>query len=314
MIWKIASWVVGVLALAAGVEWMTSRSLVQKFPPPGEMITVNGTDRHIWCEGHQGPVVVFVAGAGGLSAQWSDLVERLSEEFLVCAYDRPGLGWSPASPAPRDLPNIAEELRATLHAAGRDQSITLVGHSFGGLVAQYYARANPGRVSGLVLIDSISADYFDGLPESALKARRGQIRMLDVSSWFAQVGLLRWLNLVQLPPEFPGDYADAAKAMSVRAETLRTMARETRAFHAGVEVLNALPPLPDDIPVSVVSRQVDLSGDDQLESHWHRVQSRLARLTAQTRHYPSASVHHDLHLTDTDLVEQVVRDTVEVGG
>jgi pimeloyl-ACP methyl ester carboxylesterase len=70
------------------------------------------------------------------------------------AYTRAGYdGSSPAS-GPRDAATIVAELRAELQRRLIPPPYVVVGHSLGGLYAQYFARQFPSEVSGLLLIDS----------------------------------------------------------------------------------------------------------------------------------------------------------------
>ncbi len=67
----------------------------------------------------------------------------------MIAVDLPGHGASPPL-LPYTLDAIVDALDATL--AGVDTPLTLLGWSFGGLVAQRYAARHPARVARLVLV------------------------------------------------------------------------------------------------------------------------------------------------------------------
>ena len=55
---------------------------------------------HVDCrgEGTASPTVILEAGAFGTSADWDFVLDDLAAEGRVCAYDRAGLGQSPARP------------------------------------------------------------------------------------------------------------------------------------------------------------------------------------------------------------------------
>jgi pimeloyl-ACP methyl ester carboxylesterase len=56
---------------------------------------------------------------------------------------------------------MVEDLRLLLKAAGFQPPYLLVGHSFGGLNMQLYARCFPSEVAGLVLVDSVHPDQIE---------------------------------------------------------------------------------------------------------------------------------------------------------
>jgi pimeloyl-ACP methyl ester carboxylesterase len=69
--------------------------------------------------------------------------------------DRPGMGGSSAwHHRPAGLADQFAVLDAVLRAAGRSGPVVLVGHSYGGMLAQAYAWQRPRHVSAVVLVDS----------------------------------------------------------------------------------------------------------------------------------------------------------------
>jgi pimeloyl-ACP methyl ester carboxylesterase len=88
----------------------------------------------------------------------------------VCAYDRPGttrtdetLSTSTPVPQPTSAKAAAADLDALLEASGEPGPYVLAGHSFGGPIIRLYAGANPAEVGGLVLVDALSEDLWNGL-------------------------------------------------------------------------------------------------------------------------------------------------------
>ena len=94
-------------------------------------------------------VVVCLHGAGADGLVWGYQVSRLSKYFKIIVPDLPGHGKSGGMP----LASVSE------YSAWLDQFITalgfssifLIGHSFGGAIAQEYARAHPDKIKGLIL-------------------------------------------------------------------------------------------------------------------------------------------------------------------
>jgi pimeloyl-ACP methyl ester carboxylesterase len=99
------------------------------------------------------PVVVFEAGASNSLEVWGGILPRVAPMAPVVAYDRAGLGrseWDDVSPTPR---HVTDRLRRVLRQIGADPPYVLVGFSWGGMLARYFAGYYPADVVGLVFVD-----------------------------------------------------------------------------------------------------------------------------------------------------------------
>ncbi len=97
----------------------------------------------------QGDPVVFISGLGGMAGFWSAQVEAFSPAFRVLTFDHRGVGGSTGAP-PYSVALWSDDVLALLDHAGAERA-HLVGHSTGGIIAQEFAVAHPGRVRSLVL-------------------------------------------------------------------------------------------------------------------------------------------------------------------
>ena len=116
------------------------------------------------CAGPQDgrPVVVFEAGAFGLSADWGAVQARLADRGVrSCAYDRAGLGRSDPGPRPRDGLAVTSDFEKMLAASGEPGPYIFVGHSMAGLYGRLFAGRNPDKVAGLVLVDAATPEAAD---------------------------------------------------------------------------------------------------------------------------------------------------------
>lgn len=119
---------------------------------------------HYRLSGEGDVTFVLEAGLGGYSGSWATLESNLGRIGRVFVYDRAGLGWSEASPAPRTVEQIARELHQLLVAARIPGPYILVGHSLGGLSQIRYAMDYPDSIAGLLLIDPSNKDQGRRLP------------------------------------------------------------------------------------------------------------------------------------------------------
>ncbi|KAF0846394.1 alpha/beta hydrolase [Nocardia caishijiensis] len=98
-----------------------------------------------------GPVVLALHGLTGHGNRWETLATRHLPQARVIAPDLRGHGRSTSLP-PWDLETLAADVAALVRAE-TDGPVVVVGHSFGGAVGVYLARANRELVRALVLLD-----------------------------------------------------------------------------------------------------------------------------------------------------------------
>jgi len=111
--------------------------------------------------GHS-PTLVLDAGGGEDSSYWDALVPQLSQATgsQIITYDRAGMGASDEVKGPWDGRAAASDLQAGLRELGVTRDVVLVSHSQAGEVATYFVRANPGVLSGAVLVDANLPQFF----------------------------------------------------------------------------------------------------------------------------------------------------------
>ena len=115
--------------------------------------------------GEGAPTVVLEPGAGSPVASFAAVFQQLAADHRVVAYDRAGYGVSEAAPLTLELQ--LGDLIAVLEAVGDGPSI-VVGHSWGGLLAQLAAWSRPELIAGLVLVDPAHESLWASLPRETL--------------------------------------------------------------------------------------------------------------------------------------------------
>jgi len=105
------------------------------------------------------PAVVFIPGLGASMATFKSVARDISKNATVITFDRSGYGQSAPAGAPRDARRADQELFDLLRQSGVPGPYILVGHSLGGLYAEYFAARHPEQVAGLILEESRPADF-----------------------------------------------------------------------------------------------------------------------------------------------------------
>lgn len=120
--------------------------------PIGRFVEVGGVRVHTLVEGEGGAfdVVLLHGASGNLRDFRFDLIGRLVPHARVVAFDRPGLGFTPALHRGGESP--AEQAAVLSGAAAKIgvERPVIVGHSYGGAVAMAWALNHPERAAALV--------------------------------------------------------------------------------------------------------------------------------------------------------------------
>lgn len=114
------------------------------------------------------PVIVMISGLGDGMTTFNSVASDLAESATVIIYDRAGYGASEAVSGPKDAVAAEVELSRLLLQSGVTGPYVLVGHSLGGLFAEYYAAKHPDRISALILEESRPAPYADACEAAGL--------------------------------------------------------------------------------------------------------------------------------------------------
>lgn len=127
-------------------------------------------------EGGDGDPLVYLHGSDGLSG-WTPELDRLAQDFKVYAPYHPGAGPSNGLEHLDELWDLVLFYEELLDAIGL-QRTSLVGHSYGGMVAAELAAHCPHRIRRLALIGALGlwlddapvADFFILSPEEQARA------------------------------------------------------------------------------------------------------------------------------------------------
>lgn len=144
--------------------------------PPGRLIEIESEGQliqmHVMISGQrqneQDPLVILEAGNGCFSADWQQmqsLLEKSNPDMQVMSYDRAGMGWSQKGPH-ASLDRAVSNLKQLLKQSGKKPPYIIVGHSYGGFIAQLYALKHPQDIQGIVLVDSAIEEHIPQMPQS----------------------------------------------------------------------------------------------------------------------------------------------------
>lgn len=276
------------------------------FKPPGKLIDVNGRKMHIYCIGNKSPTIILDSGTGGFSLEWKDIQHSLSQYVRVCAYDRAGYGWSDMGPLPRTTKKITHELHTLLQNAGIHGPYIMVGHSFGGFTAQYFARYFNHEIAGIVLIDSSHEEQVYRLPENGKDVVRRSLHQ-DRSNMVTRS---------VLHEHFPKEVAAVAQQLMTRWTALLTWREEMANYALSSRELRDVHDRPIlEIPIVVLTRGKRVWPNtpygDAMETVWKELQDELSSLNGNSTHIIAENSGHVIHLDEPELVVDAIHDVLD---
>ena len=166
-------------------------------------------------EGGSGPHLLYLHGAGGFTG-WTPFLDRLAQDYHVCAPAHPGVAESDGLEHLDDLWDLVIYYEELMQALGMDQA-GVVGHSYGGMVAAELAAHRPERITHLALVGSLGlwldetpvADFFVLTAEE-----RAELLWYDSTTEVAQAYLA-----------LPSDPEERMEATLSRTQTLSAVGK-----------------------------------------------------------------------------------------
>jgi pimeloyl-ACP methyl ester carboxylesterase len=113
----------------------------------------DGTPIAYESRGEGTPALVFVHGWSCDRSYWNEQLPAFSPDFRVVTVDLAGHGESGLTHGEWTISSFGEDVTAVVESLGLER-VVLIGHSMGGDVILESARRLPGRVLGLVWVDT----------------------------------------------------------------------------------------------------------------------------------------------------------------
>jgi len=171
-------------------------------------VTVGDLTVHVRVDGPPGGApLVMLHSLGTTSDIWDAQAAALARSFRVIRPDMRGHGLTGCTPGPYSMALLADDLAGVLDALQVNQA-HIAGISIGGMIAQAFAAAYPGRAASLMLVDTAMAIP----PAESWTARAATVRAEGIGA-IEDAVIARWVT--------PG-FAGAPETAGLRAMLTRT--------------------------------------------------------------------------------------------
>jgi len=270
-------------------------------------------------KGHKGPQIVILTGMGCSFDEWYEVIETLSNTCRILTFHRRGLGRSDLGKEVHNTESTACDLADILQYFKIDEPIYLVGHSYGGLCAQHFAKVYPERVAGVILVDSTSVELKEletlDLPiineesdESWIKkcldySKKDKEELSDI--------IQPVLNEKHL--SFPKAIQQKLLDFQVKPSLYQAMASEIKEWKRDAETIKNLGCFPD-VPLFVIGRDIEFTIESEkgkgiplwelkkFEEKWSELITDQSKLSSKSELIFASNSGHSVFLDRPDLV------------
>lgn len=267
-----------------------------------------------------GTPVVILTGMGCSYEEWYEVIQSLRPAHRILSFHRHS--WKEGDGIHR-TGHAIQQLQTLLSGSNVDEPILLIGHSYGGLIAQEFTKLFPERIKGLILVDSTSVDLheLDALDTPVLDAVSSDAAWQALCRDYAiktkeQLKQLLQPVLTGAQKRLPQAVQDALVDFQTEPDLYAMMDSEVEHWKTDAARIRT-GPFPD-VPLIVIGRDPELSIQNgindglpedelrQVEETWHRLVLRQATLTKQADFITATGAGHAIHLDRPDLVISAV--------
>ncbi|MFD4706032.1 alpha/beta fold hydrolase [Gottfriedia sp. NPDC058432] len=282
-------------------------------------ILINNNKIEVLYKGEKGPLIVILTGMGCSYDEWYEVIENLSQTSRILTFHRQGLGKSEIGEGINNTESTVRDLAALLNHFKIEEPIYLIGHSYGGLCVQHFAKTYPKIVAGVILIDSTSVELKEldnlNLPVIDKESDEDWIEKCLNYAYKDTEQLSKILkpNLNDKHRHFPMDIQQRLLDFQVNPSLYRAMASEIKEWKNDAEVIKKLGDFPD-IPLIVIGRDKEFTIKTGLktgiplwelrifEEKWSELITKQVKLSSKGKLFFASNSGHSVFLDRPDII------------
>jgi pimeloyl-ACP methyl ester carboxylesterase len=280
----------------------------KKYPPVGEMVNVNNHRINVFTKGEGNVTVVFIGGLNEPNA-YADLYPLynvISNHAKIAVYDKPGHGWSEITDVSRDIDSIVDEVHTALLESEQKPPYILVGHSLASLTSIRFAQKYKDEVSGVVLIDGGSPEYYSENKLGISSSSEFKYQMLKSSgiarlaiyhtSYFSKI--ISGANNLELLPD---DLKQLYKSMTLKTMYNKNIIDESNMASDSAKIVLDNGKL-GDIPLRIFTAESNTS----VISEWEDSQIALKEWSTDSKQIVVKNSRHAIHQFEPDVINDEI--------
>jgi pimeloyl-ACP methyl ester carboxylesterase len=293
-----------------------------------QLIKINDTKIEVLFKGNKGALVIVFTGMGCSFEEWYEVIKTLSETYRVLAFHRQGLGQSELGNGIQNTASTVSDLAEILNHFQIDEPIYLIGHSYGGLCVQHFAKVHPEKVAGVILVDSTSVELkeLEELDLPVLNQDSDGVwieKCLDYSTKDEQeLSVIIQPSLNEKQRQFPKAIQQKLLDFQVSPLLYKAMASEIKEWTKDAEIIMSLGDFPN-VPLIVIGRDKEYTIESEMkngipewelrefEEKWAELITNQSNLSSKGELIFAVSSGHSVFLDRPDLVIDCVHRMVQ---
>jgi pimeloyl-ACP methyl ester carboxylesterase len=292
-----------------------------------QLIKINDHKMEVLLKGNKGPLVIILTGMGCSFEEWYEVIENLSKTYRVLAFHRQGLGQSEIGAGIQHTASTVRDLAEILNHLQIDEPFYLMGHSYGGLCVQHFAKVHPEKVAGVILVDSTSVELKEleklDLPVLNQDSDQSWIEKSLEYSNKSERELMEILkpSLTEKQHQFPKAIQQKLLDFQVNPLLYKVMASEITEWTNDADLIRSLGDFPD-VPLIVIGRDKEYTIQSELENgipkwelrvfeeKWEELITNQCKLSLQGELVFASYSGHSVFLDRPDLIIECVHKMV----
>jgi pimeloyl-ACP methyl ester carboxylesterase len=288
-----------------------------------QLIKINDHKMEVLLKGNKGPLVIVLTGMGCSFEEWYEVIQTLSKTYRVLTFHRQGLGKSEIGIGIQNTASTVSDLAKILNHLQIDEPFYLMGHSYGGLCVQHFAKVHPEKVAGVILVDSTSVDLkeLEKLDLPVFNQETDQLwieKSLEYSNK-SEGELMDILkpSLNEKQRQFPKAIHQKLLDFQVNPLLYKAMASEIKEWTKDADLIRSLGDFPD-VPLIVIGRDKEYTIQSELENgipewelrvfeeKWEELITNQSKLSLQGELVFASHSGHSVFLDRPDLIIECV--------
>ncbi|MCR8848397.1 alpha/beta hydrolase [Rossellomorea sp. SC111] len=284
-----------------------------------QLIKINDHKIEVLLKGSKGPLVIVLTGMGCSFEEWYEVIQTLSKTYRVLTFHRQGLGQSEIGTGIQNTASTVRDLSDILNHLQIDEPLYLMGHSYGGLCVQHFAKVHPEKVAGVILVDSISVELKE-LVKLDLPVLNQDTDELWIEKSLAysikneqELSEIIQPSLIEKQRKLPMAIQQKLLDFQVNPLLYKAMASEIKEWTKDAEVIRSLGSFPD-VPLLVIGRDKEYTIQSELENgipewelrvfeeKWEELITKQSELSIKGEYILASHSGHSVFIDRPDLI------------